>query len=206
MVRLNPEARKEVSMDVRADAGALPITAYAVLGLLTFGEMSGYDLKRMANQSIRYFYCSPASSQIYGELRRLTSLGYATERKVAQERRPDKRLYQITPEGQRVLQRWLERPEVEPDVLKSTFLLKLFFGSLTPQETLMAQIEERRRQAQETLAQFEAIEEHVKGDEKFYYPYLTLRSGMANFRARLQWTEEVLKELKEKRWDTPSGA
>ena len=84
-------------MAKRADGEALPTTAYAVLGLLTFGEMSGYDLKRMANQSIRYFFWSPASSQIYSELRRLKSLGYATEREVAQERRPDKRLYQITP-------------------------------------------------------------------------------------------------------------
>ena len=186
-------------MAKRADGEALPTTAYAVLGLLTFGEMSGYDLKRMANQSIRYFFWSPASSQIYSELRRLKSLGYATEREVAQERRPDKRLYQITPEGQRVLQSWLEHPEVEPDVLKSTFLLKLFFGSLSSPETLIAQIEERRRQAQETLAQFEAIEEHIKGDEKFFFPYLTVSSGKVAFQARLQWVEDVLKAIKERR-------
>ena len=183
----------------RTGGRALPTTSYAILGLLTFGEMSGYDLKRMADQSIRYFFWSPASSQIYGELRRLTSLGYATEREVAQERRPNKRLYQITSEGQLILQEWLELPRVEPDILKSTFLLKLFFGSLTPQQTLTAQIEERRRQAQETLAQFRAIEEHIEGDEKFFFPYLTLKSGMANFQARLRWAENVLKELDERR-------
>ena len=181
----------------------LPTTSYAVLGLLTFGEVSGYDLRRMANESIRYFFWSPASSQIYSELRRLTSLGYATEREVAQERRPDKRLYQITPEGRRVLQEWLERPEVKPDVLKSTFLLKLFFGSLTPRETLIAQIEQRHRQAQETLAQFEAIEEHIKDDPKFFFPYLTLSSGMAHARATIQWANEALGEINRRRSPSP---
>ena len=189
----------------RADGEELPITSYAVLGLLTFEEMSGYDLRRMANQSIGYFFWSPASSQIYAELRRLTSLGYASEREVAQERRPNKRLYQVTPEGQLVLQDWLERPEVEPDVLKSTFLLKLFFGNLSSQETLIAQIKERHRQAQERLAQFEEIEERIKEDEKFFFPYLTLRSGMANFRARLLWAEEALKELRGRQPSPPSG-
>ena len=184
-------------MAKRADGEGLPITSYAVLGLLTFGETSGYDMKRMADQSIGYFFWSPASSQIYGELRRLKSLGYATEREVAQERRPNKRLYRITPQGRLVLQEWLERPAVEPDVLKSTFLLKLFFGSLTPQGTLIAQIEERRRQAQDTLAQFEAIEEQIRGVEKFFFPHLTLMSGMAVFRARLQSVEEVLTALVE---------
>ncbi len=189
----------------KPEGGTLPTTSYAVLGLLTFGEMSGYDLKQMADYSIRYFFWSPAGSQIYGELRRLASLGYATEREVAQERRPDKRLYQITPDGRRVLQEWLERPEVEPDVIKSTFLLKLFFASMTPQQTLTAQIEERLRQAQETMAQFEGIEERIKDDEKFFFPYLTLKSGMAHGRARLQWAQEVLKELEQRRRDPPSG-
>ncbi len=179
----------------RAEARQLPTTSYAVLGLLSFGEMSGYDLKQFADQSIKYFFWSPARSQVYSELRRLTSLGYVTEQEVEQERRPDKRLYRITAEGQQALQEWLGRPEVEPDIRKSTFLLKLFLGKETAQETLIAQFEERRRQLQETLAQFEAIEQRIAGDEKFFFPYLTLRHGIAYARSSLQWTEEVIEEL-----------
>jgi len=44
----------------------LPTTSYVILGLLTFREMSGYDLKQLINKSITHFYWSPAKSQIYG--------------------------------------------------------------------------------------------------------------------------------------------
>ena len=182
-------------MTERSGDKLLPNTSYAVLGLLTFGETSGYDLKRLADRSIRYFFWSPASSQVYAELRRLTSLGYATEREMRQERRPDKRLYRITPQGEQALRRWLDRPEVEPDVIKSTFLLKLFFGGMVSRETLVAQIEERRSQTEQTLAELEAIEQRIKDDDGYTFPYLTLRSGIAHGRARLDWAEEMLQEL-----------
>ena len=50
----------------------LPGSAYAVLGLLSFGaELSGYELRQLALNSLRFFYWTPAQSQIYRELRRL---------------------------------------------------------------------------------------------------------------------------------------
>src|SRR5687768_3931891 len=93
----------------------LPTTSYVILGLLTFREMSGYDLKQLINKSITHFYWSPAKSQIYGELRRLESHGLVTMREVPQTLRPDKRLYRITPQGTEAMMRWLEHSGVEPD-------------------------------------------------------------------------------------------
>jgi DNA-binding PadR family transcriptional regulator len=46
------------------DERALPVTSYAVLGLLTYGERSGYDLTKLVEQSIGFFF-TPAKSQIY---------------------------------------------------------------------------------------------------------------------------------------------
>ncbi|MGH9169144.1 MAG: PadR family transcriptional regulator, partial [Acidimicrobiia bacterium] len=74
------------------EGATLPTTSFAVLGLLTFGEHSGYELHQLVEQSIGFFL-TPAKSQIYAELRRLVSLGYAVEREVEQDRRPDKRVY-----------------------------------------------------------------------------------------------------------------
>ena len=181
----------------------LPTTSYAVLGLLTFGEMSGYDLKQFADRSICHFFWSPASSQIYAELRRLASLGYVTEREVAQERRPDKRLYRITPEGEGVLGDWLGAPGVEPDVHKSTLQLRLFFGAMVPHGTLIAQLEEHRRQMLRVLAQFEETEQRISSDDKFFFAYLSLRSGLAHARASLQWVEESLEILKRRTTSPP---
>ena len=49
--------------------------------MLAFGEeVSGYDIKKWADWSVGYFYWSPSFSQIYSELKRLESHGYATSR------------------------------------------------------------------------------------------------------------------------------
>ena len=182
----------------RSSERPLPITTYAILGLVSFQETSGYDLKRFADMSIHYFFWSPARSQVYAELRRLTALGYVTEREVEQERRPDKRLYRITPEGDKALRQWLEGPVMAADMFKSPFLLRLFFGRFDLAETLIAQLEERRHMAQETLTQYEEIERHIKGSEQFFFSYLTLKSGIANCHAALQWTEDAIQQLKDK--------
>ena len=69
----------------------LPLTAWAVLGMLSFGrELSGYDLKKWADSSLRFFYWSPASSQIYAELRRLERVGYV-ESRIAGAKRLERR-------------------------------------------------------------------------------------------------------------------
>ena len=51
----------------------IPVTGYAILGLLTFGdELTGYEIKQRADMTLRFYWVSPAMSQIYTELRRLT--------------------------------------------------------------------------------------------------------------------------------------
>ena len=47
-----------------------------MLGLLTFGdELTGYELKQRADNTLRFYWVAPAMSQIYSELARLTSHG-----------------------------------------------------------------------------------------------------------------------------------
>lgn len=173
----------------------LPATAYGILGLLTFGERSGYDLSKFANQSIGFFF-SPAKSHIYSELRRLVSLGHATEREVAQDRRPDKRVYAITDEGRAALREWLESPEVEPDEFKSPLLLKLFFGAETSRETLLGHLERMRERYQEELDTYRTIERVIKDEPSLYYPYLTLRCGLKATRSSIRWIDETIEDLK----------
>ena len=173
----------------------LPSTGYALLGLLTFGEKSGYDLGKFVNETIAHFFFNPAKSQVYAELRRLVVRGYATEREVAQRDRPDKRLYAITPTGRKALRHWLETSEAGPEVTKGPLYLKVFFGGLMDPEALKAQLEECRRQAREGLARFREIEKEIAGRPEFLFPGLVLRRGIAHKRASIRWAEEVLEEL-----------
>jgi DNA-binding PadR family transcriptional regulator len=175
--------------------GDLSTTSYAVLGLLTFADgMSGYDVLKLAEQSIGHFW-APAKSHVYSELRRLATDGYATERRVEQSSRPNKRIYSITPEGRAALERWLTEAPMVPAPVKSIVTLKVFFGHLIPAPALTAQIRDVRRRTEEHLAELRVIEDQIKDDEALLYPYLTLKAGLAHVQADIDWTDEVLAEL-----------
>jgi PadR family transcriptional regulator AphA len=183
----------------------LPTTSYVILGLLTFREMSGYDLKQLINKSITHFYWSPAKSQIYGELRRLESHGLVTMREVPQTLRPDKRLYQITPEGTEAMLQWLQSSGVEPDSYKSALLLKLFFGHMLSYDTTIRLLEERRKQTTQELAMCERraqeFQEKMRGpevDDETFFPLLTLQRSMTLCQADLEWLDGALGQLRQR--------
>lgn len=179
---------------VREPEATLPTTSWAILGLLTFGTMSGYDLGKMVNASIGHFF-SPAKSQIYSELRRLVDLGFASVEHVTQSDRPNKRLYSITPKGRQHLRSWLESSDVEPDSYRSPFLLKLFFGELMPKELLVTQVKAAHERAIGELAELERLEAQIKGRQEYLHPHRVLRFGLAHTRASVEWTGQVLEEL-----------
>jgi PadR family transcriptional regulator, regulatory protein AphA len=181
-------------MSTKTDS--LPVTTWAILGMLTFGSKSGYDLSKMVEQSIGHFF-SPAKSQIYSELRRLVSLGFADVEHVNQTVRPNKRLYSITAEGRRELREWLETSEVEPDSIRSPFLLKMFFGALVSREVLIGQVKQAHEQAQLELKILEDLETEISGNPEYFYPNLVLRFGLAHNRASVAWTQQVLHELEQ---------
>jgi DNA-binding PadR family transcriptional regulator len=168
-------------------------TEYAVLGLLTFGERSGYELDKLARRSIGYFW-QPAKSKIYAILPRLVARGLARSTAVAQEKRPDKQLYELTPAGEAALRAWLGSPEPVSSVSRDGLLLKLFFGGRGDLESLQAQVSERKLRAEKKLAELEEIERTIDRDEDFF-PYLTLLHGLELTRATAAWTARVLKLL-----------
>jgi DNA-binding PadR family transcriptional regulator len=179
-----------------------PTTAYILLGMLSSQEMSGYDLKQQLDKSLYPCYDSPAKSQIYGELRRLTQQGWATATDVPQTHRPDKRLYRITPAGRAALQQWLISPDVESDSFKSPLLLRLFFGHLVPREILMTRLETRRQQLSEELSACEEEERRLRdqmqeprGKAQCLHFFLTLRFHRDMLRAARQWTDEALEQF-----------
>ncbi|CAN5545098.1 PadR family transcriptional regulator [soil metagenome] len=175
----------------------LSTTSYAVLGLLTFRPMSGYDVLKLAERSVGHFW-SPAKSHVYTELRRLARLGLVTEQVVEQEQRPNKRVYAITEEGRRILELWLTDGPYEPDQVRSSFTVRMFFGHLAPRSSAVAQIEALRRDVAETLEELKATEAEIKDNEALFFPYLTLRSGLAACEAEIRWADEALEALRQR--------
>jgi PadR family transcriptional regulator, regulatory protein AphA len=84
-------------------------TKYAVLGLLTYSPLSGYDVRRIYAQSLGNFW-SESYGAIYPILRRLEEEGLATREVVRTSGRPDRNVFTITDLGRDELHRWLAQP------------------------------------------------------------------------------------------------
>jgi DNA-binding PadR family transcriptional regulator len=178
-----------------AENGRLPATAYAVLGLLSFGqELSGYELRRWA-LNLRFFYWSPAQSHIYLELRRLRRRGYVDDRLVAQNGRPDKRLYHITETGLAAFRDWEERAAVEPPQLKHSVALRLFFGHQASPERLAAMLDDYTAFVRTRLDELRVVHEGIAGNDAFTYPAMVAEWGFVYFEAELAAVERLRARL-----------
>ena len=168
----------------------LSTTEASVLGLVAFGERSGYDLAQIAENSVAYMW-TPSRSQIYKVLPRLVAARLADAREVAQTGRPDKLLYAITPLGTRTLRAWLEVIEEDPVGGGIVFVLKLFFCDFASEETALAQLAGYRRYLERHLRSYEALDRDPE-DSEFVYPPYTLHHGLTRVRATLAWIDETV--------------
>lgn len=173
----------------------LPNTAYAVLGLLSLHqELSGYELRKLA-QNLRFFYWSPAQSQIYAELRRLQKLNLIEEREVKQRDKPDKRLHKINQRGLEELTRWLNQEAVEPPNLKHSVALRLFFGHLADPGRLEHILKGFVQDTEVMLSDLKRIRESINGKPNLRYPALVALWGLHYYQAEINTAKEMLEHL-----------
>ena len=128
--------------------------AYALLGFLNYGEMTGYDVKQLIDES-RFNFWYAKQSQIYTTLKKMESKGWVVSHLETQEGRPDKRLYNITEVGREVLRGWLVDPIIELEPRKEPFLLKLFFSAPLEKEQLLTELRLRRKLYQKKLTEYQ---------------------------------------------------
>src|ERR1700744_6720384 len=94
----------------------LTTAAYLVLGMVRLGARTGYEIKQLTAQSIRYFWTiSPV--QIYPSLTQLEAAGLVTGREEPHGRRP-RRVFQITSARQAALREWRAPPRPLPFELR----------------------------------------------------------------------------------------
>ena len=128
----------------------LAATSWALLGMLTYEyELSGYDIRKWIEWSMRFFYGSPAYSQIYSELKKLEKLGLVTSRVENSAGTRNRRLYKITDAGLEAVTQWANESTLDPPVLKHSALLRVTFGHLTDPARLKELLQEHLAYADE---------------------------------------------------------
>lgn len=163
-----------------------------ILGLLSHEELTGYEIKKRMDTSLKYFWGASYGS-IYPTLIELTKRGLVTKRDGAENRRT-KLIYTITKAGREYLIQWLMNP-VEKDELRYETLVKLFFGNEVGSTQTIAHIEAFRKKIEKELGNLIMAENILKKiedqDDTHTYYLLTVRFGIQSYRAYLAWCEEA---------------
>jgi len=99
------------------------------LGVLALGDASGYEIKKHFEEGPFSHFHAAGFGSIYPALGTLLADGLVTCVEMAQEGRPDKKVYSITEAGRRAFRRELHKAP-SPDSYRSEAIFMMFFGDL----------------------------------------------------------------------------
>ncbi|MEV7979303.1 PadR family transcriptional regulator [Streptomyces sp. NPDC086519] len=175
----------------------------AVMAALLEGEASGYDLAKGFDATVANFWTA-TPQQLYRELERMEADGLVTARVVEQERRPNKRLFSLTPAGRDAVRAYTAEPPARPSVVRDELLVKVQCADAGDLDAVRTAVAERMEWATAKLARYERIRQRLlagRSEEAYFAeaervgPYLTLLRGMSFERENLQWGDLVLRRL-----------
>lgn len=176
---------------------------FAILGFLNYSPLTGYDLKKIFDNSVRHFWQAD-QSQIYRTLSRLSEQGFVTVEKVEQATRPDRKVYSITDTGRQEFHRWLTIP-VQMESPRSAPLVQVFFSGQVSDEEVLAYFENGRDMIRAVLDVYtqvppnmEFYRQRINNPREEFFWFLTLENGIITMRATLDWMDSVIERIRNK--------
>jgi len=177
----------------------------ALLGLLNHRPMTGYDLKKILDYPMGFFWVAQMS-QIYRELNKLEEKGFVKSEIVPQEKRPDRKVYQLTKEGEKIFLSWINKfPDRLSQVCRSRFLMRIFFSSKIKLDEFAFEIKRYKKEIEEELSYLNKVEQWIKEysrEKKFkedvFYWKLIVKKEYKSIAAGIEWADECLQLIEQK--------
>ncbi len=166
---------------------------YLILGVLAGENLHGYDLYQYLEKNLALIW-TLGRSQTYALLSRMEQAGLVAHERQAQEKRPDRKTFSLTPTGRKVFDQWVEVPVAHIRDLRFEFLAKIHFLEKGNQKTLGKLIEGQQEVCRGKMTRMaERKGAASSGMERLTYDY---RFSQAE--AALQWMEDLRRKIKEK--------
>ncbi len=173
----------------------MPVSSFAILGLLSQGPASGYDLAQQVEGPISNFW-PMSKSNVYGELARLEELGLIDASEVSQVKLPNKRVFRLSAAGGETLDTWLAEPTFRKERRKNSLLVKMLFADRLTDEQIANLIDAAHREATAEQARLAAIVEMLDNFPSAIWRRSTALFGLRHSEATLQWADEMREQLK----------
>lgn len=176
---------------------------FALLGLLEYKSMTGYELKKLFDESINNFWAA-SLSQIYRELGALENKGYLSSVIQPQNDRPDRKIYSITEAGKTAFMEWIVNfPQRLSKETRDEFTLRIFFGSKLSKEDLIKQLRRFKEEKLGDLKEIESLNEisvkyaeemNLFNNEVLYWKFV-LRRAYLTVEMLINWADECITDL-----------
>jgi DNA-binding PadR family transcriptional regulator len=180
---------------------ALP---HAILVALCEQSGSGYELARRFDRSIGYFWAA-THQQIYRTLRVMEDDGWVHVTPVAQQGRPDKKVYTVSDQGRDELARWIDEPlsgrgSTVADNRTRDLAVKVRGAVHGSVEAVRSQVGALRAERAELLDTYREFEKRQFPDPRgltgsALHQYLVLRGGIRAEEGSIDWLDEVAAAL-----------
>jgi DNA-binding PadR family transcriptional regulator len=181
---------------------------HAILVSLAEKASTGYDLARRFDKSIGQFWTA-THQQVYKVLARMEAAGWVASTHVAQDGRPDKKVYDLTPAGREELTTWLALP-ADTEAARSDLAVKIRGASDGDPAAVADEVRRHRALHAERLEYYLANEKREFPDPaalsgRRLHQWLVLRGGIGLERGLIDWYDEVISALTPKPPKPPKG-
>lgn len=174
---------------------------HGILGLLNYGDMTGYEIKDVFEHSLNFFWTAQ-TSQIYRELQTIEKKGWAKSTLIEQTGKPDKKVFRITDDGKNELMHWLIFEDLG-FTMRTPLLMKVFFmGELSAEESIRF-FETFKNDMKNYLAGLQVADQYIDNfsvlipeKEKSVYWEMTLDFGKRSMHMYMEWAESCITKLK----------
>ncbi len=169
---------------------------HVILTLLHKGPATGYEIVKEFDTVVGYFW-SASHQQVYRDLGKLADEELVHFTLVPQDDKPDRKVYELTAEGEKALMRWIESP-IQPRKLHDELLVRLMAGEFVGSTALRSLLAGQRALRQERMEEYRRIEREQFTDTDLEelppvhrLAYMMLRLGIRGEDAWLEWAEEM---------------
>lgn len=171
---------------------------YAILGLLSWRPSSGYELKKVFEES-PYLYWSGNNNQIYKSLTQLQKDGLITYETVHQDGAPSKKIYSVTKKGTAELKGWIMDASAVPE-FKKPFLIQMAWADMLNKDELAALFTKYEKEIEKQLTHQKEMYDRQKDwpnrsqKETFLWNMISVNL-MSSYQSELAWIRKVRQQL-----------
>ncbi len=162
---------------------------YALLAILAERDLHGYELKSSFDHKVGEFW-SLNYGQIYSTLDRLEKEALVTHDREMQEKRPDRKIFSITPQGREELAEWLATPVGKIRALRDEFFIKLVFMDKDDPGPLLALLDKQKalylKQMSKLTQRKMALKKAAQGPDSLTGELL-MDAGLFHAEADIRW-------------------